>query len=72
VKFLILIGSFIVLTYTTTPEELSRGVEKLRIPYRICFAIALAFQQLGIMAAELRMIRDAQVKKQAPALAKMK
>ena len=59
-RLVLLAGVFSLLVATTTPREFSLALECLRLPYRYAFSLGLAFQSLGLMDEEWRMIEEAQ------------
>ena len=59
-RFILLMGVFSLFFLTTTPEDLSLALEKLRIPYDICFAFTAAMRFVPDIALEAQSIMDAQ------------
>jgi biotin transport system permease protein len=59
-RLALLAGVFTLLFATTTPRELSQGLEQLRLPYRYAFSLGLAFQSLSLVDDEWRAIQEAQ------------
>ena len=59
-RLALLAGVFILLFATTTPRELSQGLEQLGLPYRYAFSLGLAFQSLSLVDEEWRAIQEAQ------------
>lgn len=59
-RFITLIGVFSLFFLTTTPEDLSLALEKLKIPYDICFAFTAAMRFVPDIALEAQSIMDAQ------------
>jgi len=60
IRFITLIGAFSLFFLTTTPEDLSLALEKLKIPYDICFAFTAAMRFVPDIALEAQSIMDAQ------------
>lgn len=60
IRFVTLIGAFSLFFLTTTPEDLSLALEKLKIPYDICFAFTAAMRFVPDIALEAQSIMDAQ------------
>lgn len=59
-RFVTLMSVFSIFFLTTTPEDLSLALEKLRIPYDICFAFTAAMRFVPDIALEVQSIMDAQ------------
>jgi energy-coupling factor transporter transmembrane protein EcfT len=59
-RLILLTGVFALFFSTTTTRELGLALEKLRLPYRYAFSLGLAFQSLGLLDDEWRLIREAQ------------
>jgi energy-coupling factor transporter transmembrane protein EcfT len=59
-RIILLTGVFALFFSTTTTRELGLALEKLRIPYRYAFSLGLAFQSIGYLDDEWRMIFEAQ------------
>jgi len=55
-----LAGAFTFFFSTTTTSELRLALEWLRVPYRYAFSISLAFQSLGFLEDQWKLILDAQ------------
>ncbi len=60
IRFVTLIGAFSLFFLTTTPEDLSLALERLKIPYDICFAFTAAMRFVPDIALEAQSIMDAQ------------
>lgn len=59
-RLILLAGALILLLGTTTPREFTLALERLRLPYRYAFSLALAFQSLTLLDEEWRAINEAQ------------
>jgi energy-coupling factor transport system permease protein len=59
-RIVLLAGAFALFVRTTTPGEFRLALEWLRVPYRYAFSVSLAFQSVGLLDDEWRMIREAQ------------
>jgi energy-coupling factor transport system permease protein len=59
-RLVLLAGVFTLLVATTTPNELSLALEKMRLSYRYAFSMGLAFQSLNLLDDEWRLIQEAQ------------
>lgn len=59
-RIVLLASAFALFFSTTTPGELRLALEWMRVPYRYAFALALAFQSIGLLDDEWRAIREAQ------------
>ncbi len=59
-RLILLAGVFALFFSTTTTRELGLALEKLRVPYRYAFSLSLAFQSLGLLEDEWRVILEAQ------------
>jgi len=60
VRFLVLITSFSLFFLTTSPDDLSLALEKVRIPYEFNFAFITAIRFVPVLADEAQSIIDAQ------------
>jgi energy-coupling factor transport system permease protein len=59
-RIVLLAGAFALFVRTTTPGEFRLALEWLRVPYRYAFSVSLAFQSVGLLDEEWRIIREAQ------------
>lgn len=59
-RFVLLMAVFSLFFLTTTPEDLSLALEKLKIPYDVCFAFTAAMRFVPDIALEAQSIMDAQ------------
>jgi energy-coupling factor transport system permease protein len=59
-RLILLSGVFAIFFATTTPNEFSLALERLRFPYRFAFSINLAFQSVNLLQEEWNAIREAQ------------
>lgn len=59
-RLVFLAGAFTFFFSTTTTSELRLALEWLRVPYRYAFSISLAFQSLGYLEDQWKLILDAQ------------
>ena len=57
-RLILLAGIFALFFSTTTTRELGLALEKLCVPYRYAFSLSLAFQSLGLLDDEWRVIRE--------------
>ena len=60
IRILTAASAFFLLTLTTTPEEFCSALTRFGVPYRIAFAIALAFRHLPLATAQLQLVRESQ------------
>jgi energy-coupling factor transporter transmembrane protein EcfT len=59
-RIALLVAGSVLLFATTTPEELRLALGALGMPYRLAFAISVAFQALPLVRSEWRAIWEAQ------------
>lgn len=59
-RFLTFTSIFSIFFLTTTPEDLSLALEKLRVPYDYCFAFTSAIRFVPDLALEIQTVIDAQ------------
>ena len=59
-RLILLAGAFSLFFATTAPSELRLALEWMRVPHRYVFSISLAFQSVGLLEDEWRVIREAQ------------
>ncbi|MBN2554882.1 MAG: hypothetical protein JXA97_02995 [Anaerolineales bacterium] len=59
-RLIFLAGAFAFFFSTTTTTELRLALEWMRVPYRYAFSISLAFQSLGYLEDQWKLILEAQ------------
>ncbi|MCS7112517.1 MAG: energy-coupling factor transporter transmembrane component T [Nitrososphaerota archaeon] len=59
-RFLTFTSIFSIFFLTTTPEDLSLALEKLKVPYDYCFAFTSAIRFVPDLALEIQTVIDAQ------------
>lgn len=59
-RLILMAGAFAFFFTTTTTAELRRALEWMRVPGRYAFSVSLAFQSLGYMEDQWKMILEAQ------------
>ena len=60
VRFLLLMTSFSFFFMTTSPDDLGLALERMHIPYALCFTFTTAVRLVPTMAIEAQTIMDAQ------------
>ena len=60
VRFLVLVSSFSLFFMTTSPDDLGLALERLGIPYTICFTFTMAVRLVPTMAVDAQRVIDAQ------------
>ncbi|MEM3737610.1 MAG: energy-coupling factor transporter transmembrane component T [Candidatus Bathyarchaeia archaeon] len=59
-KFIIIVGSFSIFLTSTSPDDFSVALQKIRIPFELCFAFTMAVRFVPLLAMETQFILDAQ------------
>jgi len=59
-RLVVLAAAFTIVFATTTTDELCLAGERLGLPRRLAFALAMAFRSLGLVEREWQEIREAQ------------
>ena len=60
-RLLAVIGAFLVLVFTTHPNDLAEGLRRFGLPGWVCFVIGTAFRFVPSVAGDFRMVQDAQL-----------
>jgi len=58
-RLLIIMLSFLVVAFTTYPRDLANSLEKIGLPYKLSFIIALTFRFIPFLEEEARRVVDA-------------
>jgi len=58
-RLLIMMLSFLVVAFTTYPRDLANSLEKVGLPYRLSFIVALTFRFIPFLEEEARRVVDA-------------
>jgi len=60
IRFLSIISSFSIFFMTTSPDDLGLALERMRIPYTLCFTFTTAVRLVPTMALDAQTVVDAQ------------
>ena len=60
VRFLVLVSSFSLFFMTTSPDDLGLALERIGVPYPICFTFTMAVRLVPTMAVDAQRVIDAQ------------